>query len=189
MILSLSADLVLLNDNFSRSRFERTMNAMTMLTKKINQQQKRHICSKYCFRIVYKMGHWAQRRFDKKQELGNKQTWLTSDPPSQINCFHVTLCWVVRTRPKWKCLQLGRCVLLLLHPFTNPKITSFLSSKYITYCAMQTQDTWYWNSMSKECILHRKMTAVLKLPWALNLACVVIHAKGLPGSVLSIDCL
>ena len=138
---------------------------------------------RYCI-TVDKMGHWAQRRFDKKQELGNKQTWLTSDPPSQINCFHVTLCWVVRTRPKWKCLQLGGCVLLLLHPFTNP---SFLSSKYITYCAMQTQDTWYWNSMSKECILHRKMTAVLKLPWALNLACVVIHAKVLPGSVLSID--
>ena len=33
MILSPSAGLVLLNDNFNRSRFERTMNAMTILTK------------------------------------------------------------------------------------------------------------------------------------------------------------
>ena len=43
---------------------------------------------------------------DKKQKVGNKQTRLTSDRPSQINCFHMTRRKFVKTRLKMEVFRI-----------------------------------------------------------------------------------
>ena len=86
-----------------------------ILTTRNNSWQNEHICACQAVNIVFDFQKCGIKRaieqprswiVDKKQKVGNKQTRLTSDRPSQINCFHMTRRKFVKTRLKMEVFRI-----------------------------------------------------------------------------------